>query len=384
MKQIISIGFACAALLAGTGCQQDDSMGTSRELSFAPVVEDLQTVTRSDGNDFFEAGFAIDVNITTTVQAEQTYNYVYGTAGTFEGNPPFRFTMDDDYITTLEAVWPAGTDENTAFITDQRLYENFRRADRLKATGVLQGVMPTDAPVPLYFERQNTMLEFELAGQNTVGLIIKSLLIELQSPSGEPTAYWAYCDTSEDGNGHAQLILPPNTVIEAEEGYLIGTLTVVPDDHYTIIFPATSVTLEAGKRYLCTLTPQGYPMNIYATIGGWNSAGDEEGIGIPFQQPTQDVNGSFRIDTPQQLITMSYLIRHYDDGTTFDWSTRTYVLADDLGSIMNSDFASKYKPLSQAEYPGVKIVDTNDEPVTEITYGEDQVLPLFIQENTQP
>ena len=375
MKQIIWIGFACTALLAGTGCRQDDSTGTPRELSFAPVVEDMHSATRSDGNDFFETGFAIDVNIATTVQTQpKTYNYVYGTGGIFEGNPPFRFTMDDDYITTLEAVWPAGTDDNTAFITDQRLYENFRRADRLKATGVLQGVMPTDAPVPLYFERQNTMLEFELAGQNTVGLVIKSLLIELKNPSGDPTAYWAYCGSD---NGHAQLILPPNTVIEAEDGYLIGTLTVVPNDHYTIIFPATNVTLEAGKRYLCTLTPQGYPMNIYATIGGWNSAGDNEGIGIPFQQPTPNVDGSFRIDIPQQLITMSYLIRHYADGTTFDWLTRTYVLADDLGQIMNDDFASKYIPLSRTDYPGVNVVDTNGQPVTEITYGNNQTLALF-------
>ena len=372
MKKIFYIGIACATLLAAAGCQKEAGLRSRGELSFAPVVKDLQTVTRADGNDFFEPGFGIDVNITTTAKEKDTYSYVYNSNGTFQGNPPFRFTMDDDYITTLEAVWPAGYDEAAPFITDQREFENFRQADRLKATGVLSGVMPTEAPVPLYFERQNTMLEFELAGQNSVGLVIKSLLIELQAPSGTPTAYWAYCGTED---GHAQLILPPDTKISAAEGYLIGTLTVVPDDHYTIIFPKTEVTLEAGKRYMVTLTPQGYPMNIYAFIGGWNQG--EDGIGIPFQEPTPNVDGSFLIDTPQRLITMSYLMRNYADGATFDWATRTYVISDGLAAQLNTDWASKYVALSRTEFPDVKITDAAGDDVTTIQYDGSQTLKLF-------
>ena len=378
MKKILYTTFGMALLLGTAACQREEAnQPAGRDLIFAPTVGEM---TRTNGNDFFLPGDAIDINITTTTKAEQGYSYVYNTEGVFRGNPPFRFTTDDDYVTTLEAIWPANYDPDAPFVTDQRLLENYRRADRLKATGTINGIMPTEAPVPLHFERQNTMLEFELAGQNTVGLTIKSLLIELRDPQGEAQAYWAYCDTD---NGHAELILPPDTRIQSTAGYLIGTLTIVPDDHYTIIFPQTDVTLEAGKRYLVTLTPQGYPMSIYAFIGGWNQGND--GIGIPFEQPTPDVDGTFRIQTPLQLITMSYLIRHYTDGTTFDWPTRTYVIDPGLAESMTSELAAKYIPLSAETYPGVQIVDTQDpaQPVTEITYGDNQTLSLFEQNTGQ-
>lgn len=378
MKKIAIISFALAGLTLFGSCSKDKEQGfTEKELTFAPVVDQMESPeTKSDGNNFFETGYQIDINITTAAKPTAPFVYTYNKSdGIFRGNPPFRFTLDDDYITTLEAVWPAGYNPAAPFITDQRLLENFRKADRLKATGTLTGVMPTNAPVPLHFERQNTMLEFELAGQNTEGLRIKSLLIELQNPAGQAQAYWAYCGTD---NGNAQLILPPNTRILAQEGYLIGTLTVVPDDNYTIIFPLTDITLEAGKRYLVTLTPQGYPMNIYCFVGEWNED-PNTGVGIPFQQPTPDVNGTFRIDTPQQLITMSYLIRHYTDGTTFDWPTRTYVISDGLAALMTPELAARYVPIPSAIYPDVKVVDTQEpaQPVATITYGTGQSLALF-------
>jgi len=197
-------------------------------------------------------------------------------------------------------------------------------------------------------------------------LDIQSLVLELHN-NNQPVAYWAYCDNP---NGHAQLILEAGTTIFSPENYLIGRVQVQQNE-YTIIFPQTDLVLQAGYRYLITLTPQGFFMNAYISLGGWDQG--EDGIGIPFQQPTPDMNGNFMIETPQQLITMSYLMRHYVDGATFDWLNRTYILSPDL--VMTTEFANLYKPVPRALFAGQIL--QNDVPVETITYGTDQTLNLY-------
>lgn len=368
--------------MMSVACSGDEnSIGStdSRELQLFSVIDDSPTIeTKLTGNEFFEEGFGIDVSIWATNNAsEQKFVYYYGTDGIFRGNPAYYFTLDDNYIDSLAAVWPTGSVRNDPFMTDQREFENFRRADWMIAKTSERGIMPTDKPVPLNFVRENTMLEFELAGQNTEGLNIESLLIELRS-GGAPVAYWAYCGNP---NGHAALILQKGTQLTSPDQYLIGTMKVGgSSENYTIIFPQTDITLEAGKRYLVTLTPQGYFMAAYISIGGWNQ-GDNSGIGIPFQQPEPDINGNFLIKEPLQLITMSYLVRHYTDGTTFNWPSRTYILADGFNAKMTDEYASKYIPIPKSKFTGKVVNNGSTVPVDTIRYGSGKTLPLFDLKN---
>lgn len=156
----------------------------------------------------------------------------------------------------------------------------------------------------------------------------------------------------------------------------IGRITVSNNDNYTIIFQETDVELEAGKRYLVTLTPQGYYMNAYVMIGGWNTG--EEGIGIPFQQPTPIEGGAFAINNPQQLITMSYLIRNYNDGSSFNWSASTYNLSGDLG--MTAEYADQYIPIPETLFSGSIL--QGGSPIDTLRYmngTEEMKLPLFTE-----
>jgi len=371
MKNSIYIPVIALATLLLQSCQKEEELSIQKEsgeLTFEPTVQDRNSVdTRAIGESFFEVGGEIDVNIVASNNpAAQTYSYVYGADYIFRGNPPFYFSLDDSYITTLTALWPKASIRANGLITDQRILENYRSSDWLTATASVSGVMPTNTPVPLNFTRENSMIEFELVGQNTEGLDIKSLVLELQN-NNQPVAYWAYCG---DPNGHAQLILEAGTTIFSPENYLIGRVQV-QDNEYTIIFPQTDLALKAGYRYLITLTPQGFFMNAYIFIGGWDQG--EDSLGIPFQQPTPDIDGNFQINTPQQLITMSYLMRHYVDGATFDWLNRTYILSPDLA--MTSEFANLYKPVPRALFTGQIL--QNDVPVETITYGADQTLNLY-------
>lgn len=383
MKTNIYIMSALAVTLTFTSCMEDEDLSKDTpkgELTFSPVVKDHTTVsTRAIGDEFFTTGGQIDVNITSTNPSvgQQQLTYTYGADRIFRGNPGFHFTLSDDYLTEITALWPTAAERQDGFTTDQRELENYKTADWMTASHSIsqEGVMPTDAPVPLTFVRENVMLDFELVGQNTKGLDIESLLIELQT-AGQSTAYWAYCGNP---NGHAQLILQAGTAIFAPENYLIGRITVSNNDNYTIIFPQTDLVLEGGKRYLVTLTPQGYYMNAYVVIGGWNEI-EDEGLGIPFQKPTPDINGAFTIENPVQLITMSYLIRHYDDGSTFDWKSRTYHVSPSL--VMTPELAAKYIPLQPEEFTGQ--IQMNGQAITSLPYtdGEEQkTLELFVNDN---
>ncbi len=371
MNRIFYIIPVVITLLIIQSCQTGDHEPvnkTTSELVFLPTVTSHDSdKTRAIGDDFFQTGGAIDVNITSSKGSTQLYRYVYGADHLFKGDPPYHFSLDDSYITNMTAYWPAAAVRQQGLITDQRVLEDYKSSDWMTASASVEGIIPTDAPVPLNFQRENAMLEFELVGQNTEGLDIETLILELHNDN-QPLAYWAYCGNP---NGHAELILAPGTTIFSEDNYLIGRVQVSQQNEYTIIFPKTDLVLQPGTRYLVTLTPQGYFMNAYVFLGGWSEG--EDGIGIPFQQPTPDLNGEFNINTPVQLISMSYLTRHYNDGSTFDWRSRTYRLADDFA--MTQEYASQYIPIDSASFTGQIL--QNDIPVRSIAYGDSLMLNLF-------
>ncbi len=369
---------SCTTFL--TGCQEEevaDNKSNKAELTFSAEIQgEGSTQTRALGDDFFTQGGEIDVTITSSdadVTPTNPYHYIYGADRIFRGNPGFHFPLNDSYITELKASWPAAANRPDTFVTDQRELVHYKLADWMTATHSvdLGGIMPTSAPVPLTFIRENIMLDFELVGQNTKGLDIQSLLIELHNEDNSK-AYWAYC---ENPNGHAELILPNGTSIFAPENYLIGRITVSNNDNYTIIFPQTDLAFESGKRYLVTLTPQGYYMSAYVVIGGWNE-GQDEGLGIPFQQPVPNPDGTFTIENPVQLITMSYLIRHYNNPASFNWISNTYNISSTFQ--MTADYAAQYIPVPTGMFSGS--ITQNGETITSITYMDEtgeQTLELF-------
>lgn len=373
------------ALLAFSlsACRSDDPVTGERdkdELTLSAIVDNSsqEVGSRAIGDDFFVTGSNIDVTLTekksSGTQTNYAFTYTYGSDRIFKGNPGYYFTLDESYIESLTAKWPVQSIRNEGIKADQRLLADYKSADWMTGTvasPAAGGVIPAEAPVPLVFTRENVMLEFELVGQNTTGLNIESLLIEIQR-AGEngSQAYWAYCGNP---NGHAQLILEPGSKIFSSEDYLIGRIRITGQtSDYTIIFPETDMTLEAGKRYLVTLTPQGYFMAAYIYLHGFSEA--DEGIGIPFQQPTPDMDGNFVIETPLQLITMSYLVRNYNDGTSFVWSERTYVLSPDF--VMTQQYADQYIPIPSALFTGEIFESDGTTPVTEIDYGSG-TLQLF-------
>lgn len=300
--------------------------------------------------------------------------YIYGTDGIFTGNPPYEFNLDDTYISTLSAVWPADAPPTGAFEPDQRDEEAYRRADWLVASASASGIMATNIPVPLQFRHNNCLLEFELAGQNVDGLEITELLIELEI-DGVPTACWAYCGNE---NGRASLLLKDGTMLSSKPGELIGTIPGADGDRYTIILPVMDIPLEAGKRYLVTLTPQGYDMDIFVFIGTFESASGERetGIAVPFHLPDQGEEGDYIIRTPIQLVTASYVVRHYTDGRTPDFPGATYILTDDFQ--MTPEAAELYIPIPRSLFTGQFIL--NGQVIDSLPYGDGQVLELFTNE----
>ena len=373
MRNLVQILIVIAVASVLTSCNKEDGADVSNgnELTLAATVQDLASINRqSIGQIFFVAGQSIDVSVTSSKPGStpQLFAYTYGSDGIFRGNPGYRFPLDDSYIAHLTAVWPSGTIRSQGMVKDQRTIKSYQLADWISAsaTTTVDGIKPTTTPVPLTFTRENTMLDFELVGQNSEGVDIQSLVIEVQV-GNQAEAYWAYCGNP---NGHAELILEAGSKILSPSNYLIGRVKASSDTDYTIIFPQTDIELEAGKRYLVTLTPQGYHMYLYAIIGGWDQG--EDGIGIPFQQPTPDVNGEFLLETPLQLITMSYLVRHYNDAQTFSWGTRTYNIADDFA--ITSDDAAKYIPIPKSLFSGQ--VTYGGSSIDTLRYGS-VVLPLF-------
>lgn len=385
MKKHINIALSALAFLAFYACQSDDDVLSQHdgELTLSSTVKEMKGTagTRAIGDEFFQEGSAIEVNLTTinssgTETNQPAYTYSYSSDRIFRGNPGFHFTLDDSYIKTLSAKWPTSAERTSGIKTDQRLLEDYKASDWMSGglvSDATDGIVATNAPVPLVFTRENVMLDFELVGQNTTGLKIESLLIELQS-SNESLAYWAYCGNE---NGHGELIMPAGSKILSKDNYLIGRVRVSGQtSDFTIIFPETDITLEAGHRYLITLTPQGYFMNAYVYVSGFIEA--EEGIGIPFQQPTPNADGSFQINNSAQLISLSYLMRNYNDGTTFVWSTRTYIVSDAL--VMTTDDVNRYIPIPKTLFTGT-MQNATGTAVTEVATSAGSPLQLFDNNN---
>lgn len=339
-KYISAVIVLSACMLAA--CQQDGLVPENgdKTLAFSAQVEGMSQgkLTKSKGNTFFQNNDKIDVKITSSNpgSAEKLYEYTYNADGIFKGS--YRFPLDDSYIQTLTALWPKQTVRDNGFKTDQRELADYLQADWLTATAELaaNGIMPTDVPVPLSFKHENARLEFELVGQNANGLNITSLILELLI-DGKATACWAHLN---EENGHAEMILPKGIALgDKDKEYMIGRVEAAGTTQYTgtILFPKGIVTLAGGTSYLLTLTPRGDNLIISINFGGWGQ--DEEGIGVPFQQPTKSADGNFyEIKTPAQLMALSYLIRNYAyngryGDTTFnpiEWKDQTYKVMNDL------------------------------------------------------
>ncbi len=364
-------------LVSFTGCTNDDGKAVTTdetgrgELIFMPYVEANSAATRDLGNTFFSEGYEIDVTLKSNAinGTSQTFVYKYGADGIFRGSPEgYFFPLDNTYINELTAIWPREAIRQQGVITDQRELDAYRLSDQLIAVASTVGIMPTDAPVPLTFVRETTLLEFQLAGQNVAGLAIQSLILELELGGSTPTAFRAYCGNE---NGHAELILPAGTSIVAPDGYMIGRIRGSDGADYTIIMEATNVTFQAGTKYVITLTPRGYDLLGSVSIGGWIQE-IESGIAIPFVQPVPNTEGDYLVRTAAQLVTMSYLIRHYTNGTTIDWPTMRYILAEDL----------TITPEEAVQYIGIPAslnveVTQGGESVTFVTDTNGDILQLF-------
>ncbi|MCD8167053.1 MAG: hypothetical protein LUE93_13640, partial [Bacteroides sp.] len=354
------------ALLLLFSCSEKETAGTEStygELTLSSYIDERNSASeRGYGDTFFRTNDEIRVTIQSDnpTGGQGTYPYFYGEDGIFRGNPAYRFSPDDTPVTTLQAVWPADASNDGHFIDDQREFDNHRRGDWLVATASTSGIMPTNIPVPLTFNHNNALLEFELVGQNSQGLNIEELLIELEV-GDEPIACWAYCGND---NGRASLIVPAGTRFSSSAGYLIGTIYAgSSSSRYTIIMPQVDYDLQAGMKYLVSLTPRGYNLEVYIRIGGWNDDLDA-GIGIPLYHPTEEDNGDYIVRTGAQLITMSYLMRHYYDGTTIAWPTLTYTIESTLE--LTEEEAALYIPIPRSLFTGTILY--NGESVTSIPY----------------
>ncbi len=397
-----------------TACQQEEDIAApeskSKELilSAESVSDRVEVATRANGNTFFTNGKEIKLSITPSGDnaKAQPYTYKYEN-GTFKGKNDgnkFFFQMNDDYyISQLVAQWPADRKEKPIeedgtinIPTDQRLLDDYRKADWLTAnvensTASATGIMPTDAPVPLHFKRDNARLEFEVQGQHAYGQTITSLILELQLNAGnsttiqssstpKPTAFWAYCNPE---TGHAEVILPGGSALTTPKtNYMIGRIAVARRTEYTgtVIMPEQlNITLEANTSYKVTLTPRGDNLIASIHIGGFGQ--DEEGIGLPFQLPTAisetDVYG---IENVNQLMTLSYILREYKVGTStqpesefdekvsaIDWKKQKYKLTANI--VIPSELI--WKPIiKETELPeknfslGNYTITQNDSPIS--------------------
>lgn len=324
-----------------------------QQLTFLPSVKSMNEEvihTRATGNVFFEDDDQITVKIKTSRSGAGlvSYPYIYA-GGTFTGN--FFFTPDQTYITQLEALWPAeGSQGRAQIITDQRKYDDYKQANRLRATGSTENIMPTTAPVPLMFEHEQSRITFRLAGQNANGLIIKSLLLELEKvdlgdgKGSRGVGFWAYCE--DKGALNAKMILPagiqfgPN---KDNDGRMkIGLVTVgtagnSANDYRGIMYipNRTNITLKANHDYLVTLTPEGYDLMATVTISHFPQP-DGNHVGVPFQLPVENPEtGKYEISTVAQLVTISWLLSDDLNGEKYEvWIGREF---DIVSSIVVSD-----------------------------------------------
>lgn len=353
---------ALALLLAACQREADKGRGDAagRELSFSSRIEDEQQMqTRTVDFDFFEEGDRIGVYITESNDpAEQKFTYSFdANTHVFTGNPAYYFPLDDNYIKQLRAIWPTQESRDEAFPYDQTESKNFRLADWMIAQPE-HAIMPAAIPVLLNFHRENTKLHFELVGQNALGLDIIELTIELQVPqrdqSGNITgrtsaAFKAYCDGE---TGRAQIIAPAETRFLASEGAMICALKVTGDIYYTVVFEeGLDFEMKKGERYLITLAPKGYDMVAYVSRGEFYETG-EIGTGIPFQKPKEADGGAYRVENPVQLLSLSYLVRHYTGSGTIDWPARTYIVSDNVGTAMTAEQAAEYIPIPKDLFTG--------------------------------
>ena len=370
--KFVSLAFVGVFLAS---CQSDEvvnenSINEGVELVLSPNIEEVNLSTYAKGNTFFEVGDLIDLEIkSTNPKKSANMTYMYDNESVFKGSPGYRFSLDDHYIEKLTAKWPRKGERSAGVATDQRSDKNFQMADWLTAITPIEGIMPTDKPVPMNFKRENSLLEFELAGQYTHGVKIQSLLIELML-SGRPVAHWAHCG---DGNT-AKLILEAGTRIVSTDKYLIGRLQVEGGEEYTIIFPETDLTVEAGKRYIVTLTSQGYNVYAYIRIAGWTDS--DNGIAIPFQKPEPNLDGTFTINNAEQLIGMSYLMRHYTDASTFNWLSHEYIISDEFS--ITEEKALNYIQVPSKLFKGKILL--KGESVRSVTCVGGQELELFDDE----
>lgn len=315
-------------------------LAEGQQLSFLPSIKDMNEEsirTRATENSFFADDDKISVKITTSRETdEKTYSYTYK-GGAFTGD--FKFSSDNTYISKLVALWPAENSEGRSkIITDQREYENYKQANRLKATGSTDNIMPTAAPVPLIFEHEQSRITFRLAGQNANGLIIKSLLLELENVDlGDETkqkaGFWAYCE--EAGTLNAKIILPAGVQFgpkgENDGRLKIGLITVGAEgtkdkDYRGIMYIPNRIGIElkANHDYLVTLTPEGYDLMATIAISGFPQP-DGDHLGIPFQLPVENTEaGRYDISTVAQLVTISWLLDgDLNDEKKSDWNSET-------------------------------------------------------------
>ncbi len=384
---IIISCFLAAFLLSA--CQEngdDTRLQPGAEFIFYPTIQEMVMQTKAANNNFFEEGDEVEIIINQTsgsgvTTGPVTFIYQYGSDGVFRGNPDgYHFPADDSYITDLEIVWPtqAWKEQNTNHIlTDQRELGNYRKSDWLNAASSIEGLMPAEAPVPVEFAHQHSVLEFQLVGQTINDLDIRSLVIELNA-GGEETAYWAYCGNA---NGRAELMLEAGTAIVVDtDNYLFGRAEIADKNNNlvscNIIMPRTNILLKSGYKYLITLSSSGYDINGILTLGGWYSASSDSGIGIPLTPPTQDQHGNYLIHTPAELISLSYLIRHYTDNTTVQWHQQTYILVDNL--VFTESDIEHWVSIPRQDFTGRFLLNENVvETISYVINGVVSALNLF-------
>lgn len=348
IKSLIYSGLLIGILLIAGSCKSDATdpllSGEEIQLELLPSIKEMTEVTiktRIAGNQFFQSDDVITVKITTNRGGTQSYPYTYD-SGIFTGG--FNFPPDNTYITKLVAVWPAeGSEGRSKVITDQREYENYKQANRLKAMGTTENIMPTAAPVPLMFEHEQSRVVFRMAGQNANGLIIKELLLELAADINEnginqKSGFWAYCE--EEGALNAKLILPAGSQLgeggSEDELMMIGLATVGQagtsefDYRGVIYIPrSTNIMLESNHDYLVTLTPEGYDLYASISITGFNQS--EGHVAIPFQLPVMNGNGMYEIRTVAQLVTVSWLLSGDLNGEKqTDWQGRSFDIVNSI------------------------------------------------------
>ncbi|MCC8152742.1 MAG: hypothetical protein LIP01_00095 [Tannerellaceae bacterium] len=114
---------------------------------------------------------------------------------------------------------------------------------------------------------------------------------------------------------------------------------------------------------------------FFVFIGTFSAPSGERGtgIGVPFELPGDGEEGDYIIHKGIELVTVSYVVRHYTDGSTPNYPSSTYVLADDF--TMTDEAAALYIPMPRSLFTGQILL--NGEAIESIPYGDGEVLELF-------